>query len=128
MIFDEMLQQLKNRSRNGETNQEIADSAGMSQSRINYLLHGSSEIFGKVSLENIMHLFPSLVVAFPNNMTLTQNANSGNILNGGGNITVGDNSEYLRKRLTEAIIDADLPPESKVQVLKVIKDTPARPR
>ena len=107
MIFDEMLQQLKLRSRNGETNQEIADSAGMSQSRINYLLHGSSEIFGKVSLENIMRLFPSLVVAFPNNMTLTQNANSGNILNGDGNITVGDNSEYLRKALTETIIEAE---------------------
>ena len=49
---------LRQRRDDGETNQSIADSCGMSQQRINEYLNGDAEQIGKMRLSAALRLFP----------------------------------------------------------------------
>ena len=51
---------LRQRRDDGETNQSIADSCGMSQQRINEYLNGDAEQIGKMRLSAALRLFPFL--------------------------------------------------------------------
>lgn len=57
-MFENLQKILQRRRENGETNQHIADSCGVSQQRINAFLNGDAKQMDNMRLETAYKLFP----------------------------------------------------------------------
>ena len=67
-MFENLQDILRRRRENGETNQSMADSCGLSQTHINRLLNGDAKLIDGIHLAAAYKLFPFL---FRDTSTLT---------------------------------------------------------
>ena len=59
-MFENLQLLLRRRRDNGETNQQIADSCGVTQQHINRLLNGDAKLIDGIHLDTAYRLFPFL--------------------------------------------------------------------
>lgn len=107
---------LRQMSRDGMTNREIAEKAGMSQSYVNQLLNGDAEQFGKVRIDMLIDLFPDV---FRQLVVVNGDNHGAAIVNGDATINEaqGGNNPALMKAIIE---DDTICDKCKIKVLKML--------
>lgn len=122
--YYQILQELlKQRRSNGETNQRIADTAGVKQPHINRLLNGDASQFGKVKLETLLKLFPAFFAPCLSGgaKTTLNNSNGNAIANNGTAIVSQPDGALQKEQVVTAILNDDkICDTCKVRVLKLL--------
>ena len=123
-MFDELQQLLRDRRKNGETNQAIAKSADTSHQHINRLLNGSPELFAKLQFGTVLKLFPGMI-RLEKDGQINQNNSPGAAAAIGGNAISlsGEDVRLFRERVMASVIDdSQICDTCKIKVLKKLKD------
>jgi len=112
-IYEEIRAALVRKWRSGETQQEIADRAGLTNQHINNLLSGKRKV-ESMKLETLFKLFPNAEIKLDRTQIAGDNA-----IQVGGNLTVAGRDDSA---VTDKILNDDtLTAEEKIKVLKVLK-------
>jgi transcriptional regulator with XRE-family HTH domain len=115
-LYQSFQAQLRQMSRDGMTNREIAEKAGMSQSYVNQLLNGDAEQFGKVRIDMLIDLFPDV---FRQLVVVNGDNHGAAIVN--GDATINEAQGGNNPALMKAIIDDDtICDKCKIKVLKML--------
>jgi len=110
-IYEEIRQALIQEWRNGATQQEIADRAGLTNQHINNLLSGKRKV-ESMKLETLFKLFPGATIKLDRPQIAGDNA-----VQIQGNVSIAEESTVIDKILNDDTLSA----EEKVKVLKVLK-------
>ncbi len=114
-IYEQISEALHKEWKEGATQQEIADRAGVTNQHINNLLSGKRKI-ESMKLETLLKLFPKVKIDLTgaqfagNNSVQVQGGNYGNI-----------NSLSLDAMLDKILADDTLSDAEKIKVIKVLK-------
>lgn len=110
-IYEEIRQALIREWRNGATQQEIADRAGLTNQHINNLLSGKRKV-ESMKLETLFKLFPRAIIKLERPLIAGDHA-----VQVQGNVSIAEDSAIIDKILNDDTLSA----EEKVKVLKVLK-------
>lgn len=117
---------LTQRSKAGQTNQQIANIAGCTQQHINRLLNGKPEQIGKVKLETLLKLFPAFFAPCLSGSVKTTLTNSnGNAIatNNGTAIVSQPEGAFPKEQVVTAILNDDkICDTCKVRILKLLNN------
>ncbi len=128
MNYSNLQQKLRDERNSGETNQTMADKAGISQSHMNRLLNGDAGQIGSLKFDTVLKLFPEIKTILERELggqgahqTASANGDGAAASVGGIAIAGGAIPDYQRVMNT-IIDDQTICDTCKIRVLKIIKD------
>ena len=122
---------LRQQQRQGKTQTEMSELNGISQSHIQRILSNPETKIKGLKVETLMRMFPRATLNLNGDTSLTQNgANNVGVNNGTLKQTAPSYSqaqireavEAFRHRVSDSLLNIDIPPDALLKVLKTIKE------